>query len=519
MQRAGMFEEAEGMILTHVGPETPAAEILQMIDNSMGEGSRGVARRLCGILIDRNQSAEFALLRLGILQWTDRESEEAKATFRRLLEVTEKGPVEKLTDSVYPGKEANAVRRFHSPSLLNERLGVVRVLLWLEEISEEETQYVFVPNYNDPTGLRLNSTAGRGAVRIALSEMRSIAAVREFALCSLFGMEGDSDNVGSDSSYRSPNPAIAAWDRSVLETRSQPQPAKLETLKQLADTGVPDGLAIFLNESLRDPRVASQYWQGRSDELRQRLTQVLADYPDAAFAALSGTAVGLIPDDNAVQSWISELTDKSATPAHRLFGLLIERTAFSKEPSRWSLSEYRGLLEEIFDGDNGFTRNHVSPGKLLGVSTPQTFDEIRWGFLCECYVRAGNAVTALELLSLAEEWVRFAVHRKTMSVASVAIPTVVTVQQPQFASTTQSGLGATTQPSVRLPAGRSAAPPDLLVLLTGDSVDRVVWQTISQSCANARNSPRSFLASRIWCWNHQQAIAGSFLNWLRPIWT
>lgn len=492
LQRAGMFEEAEGMILTHVGPETPAAEILQMIDNSMGEGSRGVARRLCGILIDRNQSAEFALLRLGILQWTDGEANEARATFRRLLEVTEKGPVEKLTDSVYPGKEAIAVRRFHSPSLLNERLGVVRVLLWLEEISEEETQYVSVPNYNDPTGLRLNSTAGRGAVRIALSEMRSIAAVREFALCALFGTEGDLDNVGSDSSYRSPNPAVAAWDRWVLETRSQPQPVKLETLKQLAETGVPDGLAIFLKESLRDPPVASQYWQGRSDELRQRLTQVLADFPDAAFASLSGTAVSLIPGNDAVQSWISELTEKSRTPAQRLFGLLIERAAFSKVPSRWSISEYRGLLEEIFEGDNGFTRNYISPGKLLGVSTPQTFDEIRWGFLCECYVRAGNAVTASELLSLAEDWAQFAVQRQVASVGTSLMPSIVTAQHPQFVSTTQSGLGATTQATVRLPAGRSAAPQDLLMLLTGDRVDQIVWQTISRVTRERPELAREF---------------------------
>ncbi len=480
LQRAGMFEEAEGMILTHVGPDTPAAEILQMIDNSMGEGSRGVARRLCGILIDRNQSAEFALLRLGILQWTDGETEEAEATFRRLLELTDHAPVEKLTDSVYPGKEFIADRRFHSPSLLNERLGLVRVLLWLEEISEEETQYVSVPNYHDPTGLRLNSTAGRGAVRVALSEMRSIAAVREFALCALFGTEGDLNNVGSDSPYRSPNPAIAAWDRWVLETLSQPQPAKLETLKQLAETGVPDGLAIFVNESLRESRGVSLYWQGRSDELRQRLTQVLADFPDAAFASLSGTAVSLIQGDDAVQSWISELTEKSRTPAQRLFGLQIERAAFSKVPSRWSISEYRKLLEEIFDGDNGFTRNYVSPGKLLGVSTPQTFDEIRWGFLCECYVRAGNAVTTSELLSLAEDWAQFAVQRRAASVGAGSMPSVVTAQQPQFVSTTQSGLGATTQPTVRLPAGRSTAPPDLLMLLTGDRVDRIVWQTISR---------------------------------------
>ncbi|MFO0978998.1 MAG: tetratricopeptide repeat protein [Planctomycetaceae bacterium] len=362
LQRAGMYGEAESLIMSQVGPDTPAISLLRMIDRAIDDGAVSLAERMCNLYIERHEHPELAILRKGVLQWTEGQRADACSSFRTILQITQSVPFDHFFDCIAPGKTARRSTAFNDATILQERLFASRVLLLLNEVSEEETQYLGVPTI----GL---SRKTRSAIRIPLSEIDSIAAVREFALIALSLEHQDSPdgilrNVASpetpEVSQKSDAAAIAAWDQWVFSTTDPGDQMSLQSVIPLSESGSPHGTIAYLNMCIEmtliserepeNPGVAEvrKDWSERLPKIKQLIRQLLQTDPQAATPFLAAKIQESLSNDTELNQWITELTRETSSPSECRLGIELEFTRNPTIPPRWSLSEYRKLLRHAY---------------------------------------------------------------------------------------------------------------------------------------------------------------------------
>ncbi len=359
LQRAGMYDEAESLIMSQVGPDTPAISLLNMIDRAIDDGAVSLAERMCDLYIERHEHPELALLRKGVLQWTEGQREEACNSFRTIIQLTQGVPFNQFFDCIAPGKTARRSTAFNDAVILQERLFAVRVFLLLKEVSEEETQYIGVPTI----GL---SGKTRSAIQVPLAEITSVAAVREFALIALdaanrANISGNREKVGATQSgsvvANQPDAsAIAAWDHWILSTTDPGEQRTLQSVIPLSESGSVHGTIAFLNMCIEltllsdrapeDPGVIEvrKDWSERLPRIKQLIRELLQTDPQAATPFLAEKIRDSLSNDAVLNQWITELTSDTSSPAECRLGIELEFTRNPAIPPRWSLSDYKKLL-------------------------------------------------------------------------------------------------------------------------------------------------------------------------------
>lgn len=359
LQRAGMYDEAESLIMAHIGPETSSAELLQMIDRAIEDGAIDLSIRMCNTFLERNQHPELALLRLGVLQWTEGNKEEACNTFQKILQVTQNVPFAQFFDCISPGKEAPPSRQFVDAAILRQRLFAVRVLLHLQEISEEEMQYLTTPVIGLISPPPLNRTA--------FSEINTTAAVREFALTALVTANVRSDEApepsstatsrGENDEKASDRAAIDAWDHWICATLEPVDSTALKAVQPLLETGFNEATIAYLqtcfsmtlrsNTETTEESEARKNWSAHLPLIKRRIRQLAATDPSTATVFFAQCVSRMMPDYAALNDWITELTSEQAASADCRLGLLLEFAHSPTASPRWSLQQCKAIWQRV----------------------------------------------------------------------------------------------------------------------------------------------------------------------------
>ncbi|MBL8812598.1 MAG: tetratricopeptide repeat protein, partial [Planctomycetaceae bacterium] len=410
LQRAGLYDEAESLIMAHIGPETSSAELLQMIDRAIEDGAIDLSVRICNTFIERNQHPELGLLRLGVLQWTEGNKEEACNTFQKILQVTQKVPFAQFFDCISPGKEAPASSQFVDAAILRQRLFAVRVLLHLEEISEEEMQYMTAPTIGLLSPRTLNRTA--------FSEINTTAAVREFALAALVTANVLSDKTsepgpeatsrGENEDKASDRAAIAAWDRWICATLEPVDSTGLEAVQPLLETGFSEGTIAYLhtcfsmtlrgNEGSIGESDAKKAWSTHLALIKRRVRQLAATDPSTATLFFARCIIRAMPDEAALNNWITELTSEEAASTDCRLGLLLE---FSRTPTaspRWTLRQCKSFWRRVLTPT--VSQDSAAPSDASKDSVPIPVD-----LLAPWIMHSAGSLSEDDVAELVSDWI------------------------------------------------------------------------------------------------------------------